>query len=236
VFNRIGILGDIHAEHERLEQALGCLRREGVDAVICTGDVADGEGCLDTCIDLLREADALTVRGNHDRWLLEDKLRHIDKAHQRDRIRTSTLDHLAALPAQITLATPRGNLLLCHGVGDDDLQKVWPGTERMPVERSARLDEIIAQAQTSIMVNGHVHYRTMIHFESMVLINAGTLRGDHRPGFSILDCSLEQIVSYDFEPEVRPVKTTRLAPESHHHVFQSTAQFQGGWEPLTLYA
>jgi len=86
------------------------------------------------------------------------------------------------------------------------------------------------------MVNGHVHYRTMIHFESMVLINAGTLRGDHRPGFSILDCSLDQIVSYDFEPEVRPVKTTRLAPESHHHVFQSTAQFQGGWEPLTLYA
>ncbi|RZO29019.1 MAG: metallophosphoesterase, partial [SAR116 cluster bacterium] len=44
---RIGIIGDVHAEHRRLETALRVLKDEQVDVVLCTGDLADGRGDLD---------------------------------------------------------------------------------------------------------------------------------------------------------------------------------------------
>ena len=36
---RIGVIGDVHSEHERLETALDWFAGQNVDGVICTGDV-----------------------------------------------------------------------------------------------------------------------------------------------------------------------------------------------------
>ena len=54
--NRIGIIGDVHAEHSRLAAALEFLLNQRVDALICTGDLPDGVGDLGACCDLLRAA------------------------------------------------------------------------------------------------------------------------------------------------------------------------------------
>jgi predicted phosphodiesterase len=70
--DRIGILGDVHAEDGLLERAIRELRARGAETILCVGDLADGQGDLDRCCDLLRQHDVLTVRGNHDRWLLSD--------------------------------------------------------------------------------------------------------------------------------------------------------------------
>ncbi len=233
---RIGIIGDVHAEHERLECALMFLAREGVDTVICTGDLADGQGCLESCIALLAEHNVQTVRGNHDRWVLEDKARHIPNAHHRHHLSETVLNFLAALPQEHHLETRMGELKLCHGVGSNDLQKIWPGTERMPAERSARLDDIIAEGRFRLMVNGHVHYRTLIHFHGMALLNAGTLRGDHRPGFSLLDLEAEEVHGFELEPSVHAVKVHSLHPDEDTRVFANTQHFDDNWEPVTLYA
>ena len=77
--------------------------------------------------------------------------------------------------------------------GDQDLAKIWPGTERMPVERSSRLDDIIDQGRFSWIINGHVHFQSVIPFETAVLINAGTLAGNRWPGFLILDLASQTI-------------------------------------------
>ena len=63
---RVGVIGDVHAEHERLAAALEWMHGQRLDAVICTGDVADGPGCVDACCRLLREADVATVRGIYE--------------------------------------------------------------------------------------------------------------------------------------------------------------------------
>ena len=75
---RIGIIGDVHSEHILLAAALEHLQQENVDTILCTGDLTDGPGDLDACTKLLSHHDVLTVRGNHDRWVLENKARHID--------------------------------------------------------------------------------------------------------------------------------------------------------------
>ena len=235
--SRIGIIGDIHAEHEHLARALTFLDGHGVDAVLSTGDVADGRGCLETCIELLEAYAVLAVRGNHDRWVLEQKARHVANANLRDDLSDKAVTYLEALPQERRLCTPRGTLLLCHGVGTNDLRKVWPGTERLAPQRSPELDTLLTSGEVRIMVNGHVHYRTLIHFEALTLLNAGTLKGDHRPGFSVLDLDQDYVESFEFDGDgLTSVKRQPFFARPHHRVFASTQHFDGAWEPVTLYA
>ena len=117
--NRIGIIGDVHAEHDRLAVALEFLASQGVDGLICTGDLPDGVGDLDVCCDLLKAASVLTVAGNHDRWFLQDRVRHVQDAHLRDKASADTIRFIESLPKTRTLETPAGPLVLCHGVLED---------------------------------------------------------------------------------------------------------------------
>ena len=233
---RIGIVGDVHAEHTHLALALEHLEQSGVDAIVCTGDIVDGAGDVSACVELLEAHNVQTVRGNHDRWLLEDKARHVPNAHLRHQLSEAVLEYLSQLPQQLDVATHAGLLKLCHGVGSNDLQKIWPGTARMPAERSTRLDDIIAAGEFALMINGHVHYRTMIHFDALTLLNAGTLRGDHHPGFSLLDLEENLVRGFELQPSVHEVKALSLSPGEQARIFKNTQHFDDNWEPVTLYA
>lgn len=232
---KLGVVGDVHAEHYRLEAALRYLQDLDTDAIVCTGDIVDGIGCPNKSIKLLDNAAVLTVRGNHDRWILQDKARHIENAHSLNELSEESLSYLTSLPNQVTLDTIRGKLLLCHGVADDDLRKVWPGTERMGIERSRLLDKIILEGKFQYLVNGHMHFRTLIHFEALTLINAGTLRGEHWPGFSVIDFETEQITAFEFcADRIKLVKTHDLVQEAHT-IWSNTQSFCGEWDPVTLF-
>jgi len=240
MYRKLGVIGDVHAHHENLEIALNHLAIEGVDAVVCTGDIVDGEGDVGACVALLQEADVITVRGNHDRWVLQNKARHVPHAHRLQDLPKRVIDFLNELPLQQQLATTAGALLLCHGVAHRDLHKVWPGTPRMHAERSAELDELIEQNTINWVINGHMHYRILIHFEALTLINAGTVRNGHHPGFSVLDLTQQEIHSHEIchasPGRTRHVKTMSLAPSPQTRIFRDTRDFDDAWEPVTLYA
>ena len=142
------------------------------------------------------------------------------------------------MPVTVEIETVAGTLLLCHGVSTNDLRKVWPGTERMPVERSAELDTLIAEGRTRFLVNGHMHYRVLIDFHQLTLLNAGTLASRHRPGISVVDFESGCVSAYEFEGErvggrvaERPLKA-----EPQRRVWQDTQEFDGTWQPVALYA
>jgi len=230
------VIGDVHAEHERLAEALAFLAEQGVDTILCTGDIVDGVGCPDTCVALLLEHDVQVVRGNHDRWIVENKARHIADAHTLGAISAHTADCLANLPGQIGIDTIAGRLLLCHGVADNDLRKVWPGTERMPIERSHELDGVIADKEYQFVINGHVHFKTIIHFNSLTLINAGTITGQHWPGFTTIDFGTGEIDAFAFDRGmIVPSKVTELAPKDLQESWHDTQCFEGNWQPRLLF-
>ncbi|MGI9328279.1 MAG: metallophosphoesterase family protein [Pseudomonadales bacterium] len=240
--NRIGLIGDVHAEDELLAQALSFLTDASqtsapIDALLCTGDVADGGGCVDRSCALLAEYGVHTVRGNHDRWLLADKVRHIPEAHERHSLNSHSQTFLDELPATIRFDTPMGPGLLCHGIAHHDQAKVWPGTERLKPESSELLDDLLALDEYRVLLNGHMHFRTVIHFESLALLNAGTLKPRHRPGFSIVDFTSGEILAYEFaEQQCQHVITRSLNPAADNRVWRDTQEFDGAWEPTTLYA
>ena len=154
MIEKIGIIGDVHSEHRRLQQALGWLEQQAVDAVICTGDIADGRGCIEECWRSLASADVYTVAGNHDRWLLTDQQRHLRNAHLRARVSEQGQVFLESLPKVICLNTTGGELRLCHGVAEDDMA-AFGRTETTAIRRSDALDAWLAEAGSPrFVING----------------------------------------------------------------------------------
>ena len=234
---RVGLIGDVHAEHRRLESALAFLHAANVDAIWCTGDLADGGGDLDACCELLAGTNATAVAGNHDRWLLSNRMRGVPQAHALDAVRAASRDYLETLVPTRTLDTVAGSVLLCHGVAANDMRKVWPGSARMPIERSCELDALISENRVRYVVNGHLHYRIIVNFGGLTLLNAGTLRGDHRPGVTIVDFGGGEVSAFEFgERGLQRVAERAIGPAEGRRVWRDTQEFDGDWTPVTLYA
>ncbi|WUI00394.1 metallophosphatase family protein [Spirillospora sp. NBC_00431] len=188
---RLGILGDVHCDDVVLAQAIERVRTARVDEIVCVGDIADGRGSFDNCCELLRSHGVQTVRGNHDRWLLEGKYRGPGPATKPADVAPASMAFLAGLPPTRTLDTPAGPLLVCHGLGDNDLFKL-PTGEPTP-EVAAEMDAFVASTDAKWVVNGHTHRPLVRAWREVVFINAGTLRRGHDPVVLLLDLRTQHI-------------------------------------------
>jgi predicted phosphodiesterase len=180
---RFGLIGDVHAEDELLEAALSHLARERLDAILCAGDISDGRGDVDRCVDLLRRHKVIAVRGNHDRWCVAGEMRDWPGATSIDALSQETRSFLEQLPATQRLDTAAGPLLLAHGLGGHDMTRV---TDRRGLEFHD-LAEFGIDAGIRIHVGGHTHERWAERIGRLTMINAGTLKASDTPCFGILD-------------------------------------------------
>lgn len=234
---RLGVIGDLHGEDGRLDAVLDWFYGQSVDALVCTGDIADGRGCINRSCELLRQGAVLTVAGNHDRWLLNDKVRHLTDAHRKDELSDDNLSYVADLKRQRQLETTEGSLLLCHGAADDDMARIWPGRNPGEEKRSRALDEVIESGRYRFLINGHMHFRVLIDFVGLTLLNAGTLRGDHA-GVSLIDFEGDAIATFAVSDTGAPerIMEKRLAPGKERKVWRDTQEFDGTSTPVTLHA
>lgn len=188
---RLGLVGDVHTEDALLELALDFLSAAGVDSLACTGDISDGGGDLDRSCALLAERGVITVRGNHDRWLLSGEHAGLPDATREPS--EATRAFLANLPETVSLSTPRGVALLCHGVGADDMAVLRPDTRGYALQCIPTLRELMLDPEVSYMLAGHTH-RTMVRkFVGVTVVNAGTLHRRYSPGFCLVDFEAEEV-------------------------------------------
>jgi predicted phosphodiesterase len=192
---RLGLIGDVHAEDDLLFTTLHALKNEHhVDRVLCVGDIVDGHGNVDRACSLLVEANALIVRGNHDRWIRADELRTLERAHRMTDLRTETITLLKTLPQTLTLDVPSGGkLLLCHGVGTNDMCRLGPDDYGYAISSNDDLLKLLFDTTIAVMVGGHTHRPMLRKFERgsgkqpLVVVNAGTLAREDSPGFVVLE-------------------------------------------------
>lgn len=151
---RIGVIADIHADLGAVEAALAQLDAEGIELVVCCGDVVDGGDQPEKVIALLRERAIPTVAGNHDRWGLE---RHDagDPEHEGDEqklfLSPDTISWLAGLPP-IWRATIEGaRIAVVHGTPLSDSDSFWP------TDSDEEVGQWLAVAQADVLVAGHSH-------------------------------------------------------------------------------
>lgn len=181
---RFGALGDLHAEDRLLDAALAFLRERGVQQVLCVGDLVDGPGDAERAIQTLRRENVEVVRGNHDRWIVRGQLRDLPEATLRHGLSAESIAYLTALPPVRTYASSRGRVILCHGLGADDMASVAPDD---PVGVTFDLRQLEAQGYAGIMVSGHSHRRMVRRFGKLTIVNVGTLLRHHGPSFALVD-------------------------------------------------
>jgi predicted phosphodiesterase len=184
---RFGVLGDIHAEDLRLATAMDHLAREGVDATLAVGDIVDGPGSAHACCQRLAGAGVYAVRGNHERWFLRGEMRRLPHATRGDELTPEDREFLAALPVTRRFVTELGDLLLCHGLGDNDMATVKPKDDGYGLAVNDALWTLVRTQGLRFVVCGHSHRPMTRTFEGVTVINAGTLSRFDEPGFVLID-------------------------------------------------
>jgi predicted phosphodiesterase len=227
---KLGLIGDVHAEDDLLRVTLDAFRKLGVDRVLCTGDLVDGIGNVDRVCQLLVEANALVVRGNHDRWIRTDEMRSLPRAHKMTDLAVETVTLLKGLPSTVTLDIPGGQLLLCHGVGANDMCRLGPDDHGYAISSNQDLLTILFDVRIRIMVGGHTHRPMLRRFNRgpasrppradspppshlpLVVVNPGTLARDDEPGFALLDLYNSRVDFHRIDPDhrIRHVSSTAL--------------------------
>lgn len=174
---RIGVFADVHGNSFALRAVLDALA--SVDVLVNLGD--SFSGALDPAgtWELLRDLDAVSVRGNHDRTMLGPAPEASDR-HARARLPDDALQWASALPA-VAQVTP--DVLACHGTPSSDstpLLETLDAAAAPPVLRAAspgELSERLADAGDGrVVLCGHTHLPgTATSASGTLVVNPGSV-------------------------------------------------------------
>ncbi len=70
---KFAVLGDIHSNIEALSAVVEDARSRSVTDFVCVGDIVGYNANPNECVDLIRELNCFTVRGNHDHYCAYDE-------------------------------------------------------------------------------------------------------------------------------------------------------------------
>jgi predicted phosphodiesterase len=145
---RIGLLSDIHEDTGHLTQALGLLRREGVDRLVTLGDLFDNGQRVAETAGLLAAAGVVGVWGNHDLGLCHDPAPRFLARYP-----ASVFDYLWTLRARVEL----DGCLFSHGLPHwDAYDPAAYYLEGRPEAEAARAG-IFAASGCRVTFVGHFH-------------------------------------------------------------------------------
>lgn len=170
---KLGLISDPHAYAAPVVEALAIFAREKVDAIWCTGDIAGYGNELEATIDLLAASPCRAIRGNHERWLLEN-----NDAELPPRV----VAYLTALPAVIEQEMQGRLIYMVHA-----------SPPRSDTEGIRLLDQdgdIIAQQKhdwtqrltgfvPDVLIVGHTHQVFAVWLGQTMVINPGSCCYNH---------------------------------------------------------
>jgi predicted phosphodiesterase len=176
---RIGLFSDVHGNLAALEVALAALREEGVERLMCPGDLVGYGPFPNECVSLVAESGALCVAGNHDLMAIDrlddsraGTLAKRTLAWTRSVLTADARRYLEELPPMAEL----GSLVMAHGSLDDPSFYVEREHAAAELERLAR-----ARPGASLLLLGHTH-TPLAHAE-----RGGTLLEGRRGRVEIAD-------------------------------------------------
>lgn len=170
------VIADIHGNALALRAVLAHIDAQGISAIVNLGDHFSGPLDAAGVWDLLSERPMLSVRGNHDRYLIDtpaDDLGASDRAAH-DVLADDALDWIATLPSEIDL----GAVYLCHATPTDD-NLYW--TEAVvnggiQLADSAEIERHAADISAGLILYAHTHVPRIVHVSGQqMLVNPGSV-------------------------------------------------------------
>ena len=175
---RIAVISDVHGNRLALEAVLDDIAVASVDSTVNLGDMVSGPMEPSSTAEMLMDADFATIRGNHERWLLERTPHALDPVDRftMTQLEQRHLDWFARLPATLSVA---GEIYMCHGTPTSDsepwLDNWWQGrSTELPDEAqvSAKADGL----DYSVLLCGHTHLARAVRLrDGRLIVNPGSV-------------------------------------------------------------
>lgn len=172
---RVAVISDVHGNRLALESVLEDIAAAGADVTVNLGDVAAGPLDPVGTLDRLIPMGLPTVRGNHDRWVVEGVDNRVD-TFVAAAIGETRLKWLADLPATQTLGS---DVFLCHGTPTSDTD---PWLDNWFTGRTTTLPDEVSVTRHAVgldypvLLCGHTHVPRVVHLrDGRMIVNPGSV-------------------------------------------------------------
>jgi putative phosphoesterase len=174
---RIAAISDIHGNLAALDAVLDDISNRGVDKIVNLGDIVSGGLYPRETADRLMLLSLPTIRGNHERQVLEDSLDQMSLSdrHAALTLRADQLQWLAGLPETLRLTD---EVLLVHGSPHSDvvnyLESIIDG--KLQGARIAEVMERTGAVDASLILCGHTHIARAVQLDDgRLIVNPGSV-------------------------------------------------------------
>jgi predicted phosphodiesterase len=169
---RVAAISDVHGNLPALEAVLAEIDAEGVDAIVCGGDLVGGPFSVEVFDRLASMPHVRFVRGNADRQVLEGTDEYgVDWEVERERLGDARLAPIATWPLTVEFDVDAlGRTLFCHAVPSAD----EPIFTRITPDDA--VIELLGDVEAGLLVCGHTH----VQFDRVLptglrIVNAGSV-------------------------------------------------------------
>lgn len=168
---KVGLISDVHATLAPVQEALAIFRREGVDTVLCAGDIAGYGDELESTVALLITSGVRSILGNHDLW-------HLDQT----RLTGPVECYLSSLPLFIELNIAGKTLYMVHASPPTSFLsgiKLLDEQGRMIPAQKTAWSEGLDTFPFDCLLVGHTHQVFVERLGHPLVINPGSTRFNH---------------------------------------------------------
>ncbi len=175
---KFALISDIHGNTRALDAVLADLESRQIQTVLNLGDTVYGPLDPAGTARLLMSRDFITVSGNQDRTIIENRDKDTDiptLKYVLGELDNRALDWLESLPKTLVV---QDDIFLCHGTpGKDDCYLIENiGPNGVSLKSMAELESELASVKQHLIVCGHSHVpRTVYTGSRKMIINAGSV-------------------------------------------------------------
>ncbi|MCZ8314070.1 metallophosphoesterase family protein [Phreatobacter sp.] len=177
---RLAVIADIHGNLLALEAVLADIAARGVDMTVNLGDCVSGPLWPAETAARLMALDLPTVRGNHDRWVVEAEG---EALYFSDKLARAALDEgqrawLAALPMQRDLDCGGVAVRLFHATPADDntyLMEDKQGGRLVQSDPAVIGGRLGPLGDARLALCGHSHLPRLLVLDGVTVVNPGSV-------------------------------------------------------------
>jgi putative phosphoesterase len=173
---RIAVVADIHGNVRALRAVMDDLKQVAPDSVVNLGDCVSGPLEAAETADVLISLAWTTIRGNHDRWLLEKAPGEMGQSDAAAFAELKNHHHawLSTLEETATIE----NIFLCHGTPGSDTTYLLETVEQSGLRLATQVEvsRRLGSEHAPIILCGHTHVPRFVRLaDGRAVINPGSV-------------------------------------------------------------
>ena len=217
---KIGVISDIHGNLPALNAVYNHMPNS-IDRIICVGDIIGYGPKPRECLDKINQTSDLTIKGNHEKALIQGESFNSTTAHYglenaKKELYSDHYNWLENLPSQI-----RNNEMLMFHSHPDTQEHIYPEDIETVI---MNLDE-----KYQIVVYGHTHIPVNNFYNQTLVVNPGSVGqprdSDQRASYAVIDASQNNAdihrVEYDIQKTIQQLQDNGFPEESIERILDA---------------